>query len=37
MFRVKNNAIPEAFRTKFQMVKHKYETRHSENNFEEPK
>ena len=37
MFRVKNNTIPEALRTKFQIVKHNYATRHSENNFEEPK
>ena len=37
MFRVKNNTIPETFRTKFQMVQHNYATRHSENNFEEPK
>ena len=37
MFRVKNNTIQEAFRTKFQMVQHNYATRHSENNFEEPK
>ena len=37
MFIVKNNTIPEAFRTKFQIVKHNYATRHSENNFEEPK
>ena len=37
MFRVKNNGIPEAFRTKFQIVKHNYKTRHSENNFEETK
>ena len=32
-----NNTIPEAFRTKFQIVQHNYETRHSENNFDEPK
>ena len=37
MFRVKNNTIPEAFRTKFQIVQHNYATRHNENNFEEPK
>ena len=37
MFRVKNNTIPEAFRTKFQIVQHNYVTRHSENNFEKPK
>ena len=37
MFRAKNNTIPEAFRTKFQIVQHNYVTRHSENNFEEPK
>ena len=35
--RVKNNTIPEAFRTKFQIVQHSYATRHSENKFEEPK
>ena len=32
-----NNTIREAFRTKFQIVQHNYETRHSENNFDEPK
>ena len=37
MFRAKNNTIPEAFRTKLQIVQHNYVTRHSENNFEEPK
>ena len=37
MFRVKSNTIPEAFRTKFQIVQHNYATRHSENNFEKPK
>ena len=37
MLRVKNNTIPETFRTKFQIVQHNYATRHSENNFEEPK
>ena len=37
MFRVKSNTIPEAFRTKLQIVQHNYATRHSENNFEEPK
>ena len=37
MFRVKNNTIPKAFRTKFQIVQHNYVTRHSENNFEKPK
>ena len=37
MFRVKNNTLPEAFRTKFQIVHHNYATRHSEENFEEPK
>ena len=37
MFRVKNNTIPETFRTKFQIVQHNYATRHSENNFEETK
>ena len=33
MFRVKNNTIPETFRTKFQTVQHKYATRHSEITF----
>ena len=37
MFKVKNNTIPEAFRTKFQIVQHNCATRHSKNNFEEPK
>ena len=37
MFRVKNNTIPEAFRTKLQLVQHNYTTTHSKNNFEEPK
>ena len=37
MFRVKNSTIPEAFRTKFQMLQHNIATRHNENNFEEPK
>ena len=37
MFRIKTNTIPETFRTKFQIVQHNYATRHSENNFEEPK
>ena len=37
MFRVKNNTIPEALRTKFQIVQHNYATRHSEHNFAEPK
>ena len=37
MLRVKNNTIPEAFRTKFQIVQHNYVTSHSENNFEETK
>ena len=37
MFRVKNNTIPEVFRTKIQILQHNYATRHSENNFEEPK
>ena len=37
MFRVKNNTIPEALRTKFQIVQHNYATRHSKNNFEESK
>ena len=27
MFRVKNNTIPEAFRTKLQIVQHNYATR----------
>ena len=33
MFRVKNNTIPEAFQTQFQIAQHNYATRHSENNF----
>ena len=37
MLRVKNNTIPEAFGTKFQIVQHNYVTSHSENNFEETK
>ena len=37
MFRVKNNTIPEEFRTKFQIVQHNYATRRSENNLEKPK
>ena len=37
MFRVKNNTIPEAFVNKFEIVHHHYPTRHSENNFIEPK
>ena len=37
MFRVKNNTLPEAFRTKFQIVQHNYATRYSENNFGESK
>ena len=37
MFIVKNNTIPEAFRTKFLMVQHNYATRQNENNFEKPK
>ena len=37
MFRVKNNTVPDAFRTKFQIVQHNYATRYSENSFEEPK
>ena len=37
MFRIKNNTIPEAFRTKFQIGQHNYRTQHSKNNFEEPK
>ena len=37
MFKVKNNTITEALRTKFQIVQHSYATRHSKNNFEEPK
>ena len=37
MFRVKNITIPEAFRTKFKIVQYNYATRHSKNNFEEPK
>ena len=37
MFRAKHNAIPEAFVNKFEIVHHHYSTRHSENNFIEPK
>ena len=37
MFRVKNNTKPEAFENKFEIVCHHYPTRHSENNFIEPK
>ena len=37
MFRVKNNAIPEVFVNKFEIVHHHYPTWHSENNFTEPK
>ena len=37
MFRVKNNTIPEAFRTKFQIVQQNYATRYYKNNFEERK
>ena len=37
MFRVKNNTIPEVFYNKFELVHHNYQTRHSENNFIEPK
>ena len=36
MFRVKNNTIQEAFVNKFEIVHHHYQTRHSENNFNEP-
>ena len=35
--RVNNDTTPEAFRTKFQILQYNYVTRHSENNFEEPK
>ena len=37
MFRVKNNTFPEAFANRFEIVHHHYPTRHSENNFIEPK
>ena len=37
MLRVKNNAILEAFVNKFEAAHHHYPTRHSENNFIEPK
>ena len=37
MFRVKNNTIPEGFVNKLEIVHHHYQTRHSENNFIEPK
>ena len=36
MFKVKNNTIPESFENKFEMLRHYYPTRHSENNFNEP-
>ena len=32
-----HTTLAEAFRTKFQIVQHNYATRHSKNNFEEPK
>ena len=37
MFRVKNNTKPEAFEIKFEIVHYHYPTKHSENNFTEPK
>ena len=37
MFRVKNNTLPEAFENKLEIVHHHYPTKHSENNFIEPK
>ena len=37
MFRVKQNTIPEAFSTKFEIVQHNYATWQIENNFKEPK
>ena len=37
MFRVKNNTKPEALENKFEIIHHHYSTRHSENNFIEPK
>ena len=37
MFRVKNNTKPEAFENKFEIVHYHYPTKHSENNFTEPK
>ena len=37
IFRIKNNTIPEAFESKFEVVHNYYPTRHSENNFIEPK
>ena len=33
MFRVHNETIPKCFQTKFQYIKHKYETRQSKDNF----
>ena len=37
MFIVKNNNIQQSFQTKLQILQRNYATRHSENNFEEPK
>ena len=37
MFRVKNNTITEVIVNKFEIVHHHYPTRHSGNNFIEPK
>ena len=37
MFRVENNTIPAALVNTFEIVHHHYQTRHSENNFIDPK
>ena len=37
MFRVHNETIPKSFKTKFQYIEHKYETRQSNNEFIIPK
>ena len=37
MLRVKNNTIPEAFCTKFQIVQYNYPIRHSKTKFDKPK
>ena len=37
MFKVKHNLVPAIFKTKFQLIHHKYPSRYSTNNFIEPK
>ena len=37
MYRVHNETIPKSFKTKFQYIEQKYETRHSKDNFLIPK